>query len=103
LKTDIPRAPDAGASRGRSRRGAGVTTGIVRHIDELGRIVIPIEIRKRFGLTEKDPLEISVRQDTIVLSRPQGMCVFCGSTTELHEHRGRAVCQHCVTELAADR
>jgi transcriptional pleiotropic regulator of transition state genes len=80
-----------------------VTTGIVRRIDELGRIVIPIEIRKRFGLTEKDPLEISVRQDTIVLSRPQGMCVFCGRTTELQEHRGRAVCQQCVTELATDR
>jgi len=79
-----------------------VTTGIVRHIDELGRIVIPIEIRKRFGLTEKDPLEISVRQDTIVLSRPHGMCVFCGRTTELQEHRGREVCQQCVTELAAD-
>jgi transcriptional pleiotropic regulator of transition state genes len=102
LRTDATRAPDAGASRGRSRRGAGVTTGIVRHIDELGRIVIPIEIRKSFGLTEKDPLEISVRQDTIVLSRPHGMCVFCGRTTELHEHRGREVCQQCVAELAAE-
>ena len=102
MKTDIRRAPDAGASRGRSRRRAGVTTGIVRHIDELGRIVIPIEIRKRFGLTEKDPLEISVHKETIVLARPQGMCVFCGRTTGLHEHRGRAVCQQCVTELAAE-
>src|SRR5436190_15258804 len=51
------------------------TTGIVRHIDELGRIVIPIEIRKRFGLNEKDPLEISVRGETILLTRPLLRCV----------------------------
>jgi transcriptional pleiotropic regulator of transition state genes len=76
-------------------------TGIVRHLDELGRIVIPSEIRKRFGLTERDPVEISIRGDTILLSRPQSSCVFCGSEDDLTEHRGRPVCRACVTELAA--
>ncbi|MGH3032154.1 MAG: AbrB/MazE/SpoVT family DNA-binding domain-containing protein, partial [Gaiellaceae bacterium] len=56
------------------------STGIIRHIDELGRIVIPIEIRKRFGLAEKDPLEIFVKDETILLSRPKSACVFCGRT-----------------------
>jgi transcriptional pleiotropic regulator of transition state genes len=78
-----------------------VWTGIVRHIDELGRIVIPSEIRKRFGLAEKDPVEISVRGDTILLSRPQTACVFCGARGDLEEHRGRAVCRDCIDELAA--
>jgi AbrB family transcriptional regulator, transcriptional pleiotropic regulator of transition state genes len=54
----------------RSMRGA-TKTGIIRHIDDLGRIVIPIEIRKRFALGEKDPLEISVKDDVILLSKPQ--------------------------------
>jgi transcriptional pleiotropic regulator of transition state genes len=89
----------AGSAERRGRRRTGGSTGIVRHLDELGRIVIPIEIRKRFGLTEKDPLEISVRNDTIVLSRPQGTCVFCGRTAALREHRGRPVCAPCIAEL----
>ena len=77
-----------------------VQTGIVRHIDELGRIVIPIEIRKRFGFGEKDPVEISVRGDTILLSKPQSACVFCGRNEALEEHRGRSVCRDCMGEIA---
>jgi AbrB family transcriptional regulator, transcriptional pleiotropic regulator of transition state genes len=79
----------------------GVTTGIVRQIDELGRIVIPIEIRKRLGLAEKDPLEISVKGETILLAKANTVCVFCGRDEGLAEHRGRAVCLHCIGELAA--
>jgi AbrB family transcriptional regulator, transcriptional pleiotropic regulator of transition state genes len=79
----------------------GVTTGIVRHIDELGRIVIPIEIRKRLGLAEKDPVEISVKGETILLAKANTVCVFCGRDEGLEEHRGRAVCRHCIGELAA--
>jgi transcriptional pleiotropic regulator of transition state genes len=83
----------------RSTRGVRAT-GIVRHIDELGRIVIPIEIRKRFGLAEKDPLEIFVKEDTIILSRPRESCVFCGRTADVKEHRGRSICFSCISELA---
>jgi AbrB family transcriptional regulator, transcriptional pleiotropic regulator of transition state genes len=94
--------PDTALRTAASRALRGATrTGIVRHIDELGRIVIPIEIRKRLGLAEKDKLEISVKDEVILLSRPQDRCVFCGRETELVEHRGRAVCELCVTELTA--
>lgn len=85
---------------GTPQRGVA-RTGIVRHLDELGRIVIPSEIRKRFGLTERDPVEISVRGETILLSRAHSACVFCGSQEDLAEHRSRPVCRGCVTELAA--
>jgi transcriptional pleiotropic regulator of transition state genes len=88
------------AGRSRSTRGA-TRTGIIRHIDDLGRIVIPIEIRKRFALAEKDPLEISLKDDVILLSKPQTVCVFCGRRSSLREHRGRAVCRNCVAELAS--
>ena len=81
-----------------NQRDAG-RTGIVRHIDELGRIVIPSEIRKRFGFGVKDPVEISVRGETILLSRPQTVCVFCGRDDELSEYRGRCVCLSCIGEL----
>ena len=85
--------------RSRAKRGA-TKTGIIRHIDDLGRIVIPIEIRKRFALGEKDPLEISVKDDVILLSKPQTVCIFCGRRSALQEHRGRAVCLACVNEIA---
>lgn len=84
----------------RNNRARRTTTGIIRHLDELGRIVIPIEIRKRFGLTERDALEITVKDQTILLSRPRSACVFCGSTRSVLEHRGRGVCHDCVAELA---
>lgn len=87
-------------TRKRNRSGK-TTTGIIRHLDELGRIVIPIEIRKRFGLTERDALEIAVKDETILLSRPRSACVFCGSTRTVLEHRGRGVCRTCANELAA--
>jgi transcriptional pleiotropic regulator of transition state genes len=93
-------ARQAMRSATRSPRGV-TTTGIVRHIDELGRIVIPIEIRKSFGLGEKDPLEISVKDETILLSKPQSICVFCGTDDDpLEEYRGRSVCRSCIAELA---
>ena len=87
------------SARLRATRGAK-STGIIRHIDELGSIVIPIEIRKRFGLGEKDPLEISVKDETILLSKPQTSCVFCGRGGDLEVHRGRPVCRSCIAELA---
>lgn len=82
-------------------RGSKTTTGIIRHLDELGRIVIPIEIRKRFGLTERDALEITVKDQTILLNRPRTACVFCGATRSVTEHRGRGVCKACAADIAA--
>ena len=88
------------ATRSGARPTRAGTTGIIRHLDELGRIVIPIEIRKRFGLIEKDPLEISVHGETIVLSKLFETCVFCGADDGLVEFRGRSVCSSCLSDLA---
>jgi transcriptional pleiotropic regulator of transition state genes len=76
--------------------------GVVRRVDELGRIVIPVEIRKRFGIRDRDPLEISVQGDSVVLTRPIGRCVFCSSPDDLTEFRDRSVCADCLTLLRAD-
>jgi AbrB family transcriptional regulator, transcriptional pleiotropic regulator of transition state genes len=76
-------------------------SGVVRRVDHLGRIVIPVEIRKRFGIHERDQLEFSVRGDTVVLSKPHDACVFCGSSEQLGEYRGRSVCAACRGDLSA--
>jgi transcriptional pleiotropic regulator of transition state genes len=78
-------------------------TGIVRHIDDLGRIVIPIEIRKRFGIEKRDPLEIYVKGDRIVLGKVQDTYTFCGRSRDLVEYHGRLVCGSCRGELGTAR
>ena len=74
----------------------------MRRIDELGRIVIPVEIRKRFGIADHDALEISVQGDVIMLQRPHTACVFCGSQDALSVFRDRPVCEVCLDELRGD-
>lgn len=59
------------------------STGIVRRVDELGRIVIPIELRNKLKIEEKDPIEIYVDGSSIILKKYQENCVFCGSTKKL--------------------
>jgi transcriptional pleiotropic regulator of transition state genes len=78
----------------------GKPAGILRHIDELGRIVIPIDIRKRLRLVEKDALEVTVDGEAIVLTKPTATCIFCGASDELERYRDRAVCRGCIGELA---
>ena len=60
------------------------STGIVRKVDELGRIVLPIELRRTFDLNEKDAIEIYTDDDTIILKKFQRTCVFCNSPEDLH-------------------
>jgi AbrB family transcriptional regulator, transcriptional pleiotropic regulator of transition state genes len=76
--------------------------GVVRHVDSLGRIVIPVEIRRRLGIAVSDPLEIGVRGDSVVLSKPHDVCVFCGAATHLTVYRDRNVCGNCRIALAVD-
>ena len=90
------------ATKQSARTRAGQSGGVMRRVDDLGRIVIPVEIRRRFGIEIRDPLEISVRGDTIVLAKPHDACVFCGSRKTLAEFHGRMVCRSCRTELATD-
>jgi transcriptional pleiotropic regulator of transition state genes len=93
------RSREAEAPTGGPHGRAG---GVVRRVDELGRIVIPVEIRKRFGIHERDPLEISVQGDSVVLTRPIGACVFCSSVDGLTEFRERSICASCLALLRAD-
>jgi AbrB family transcriptional regulator, transcriptional pleiotropic regulator of transition state genes len=80
-------------------RARGHIGGVVRRVDELGRIVIPVEIRRMYGLEFHDPLEITVRGDTIMLSRPRTECVICGSSRGLSGFRERMVCAECRAGL----
>ncbi len=75
------------------------STGIVRKVDDLGRIVIPIEMRRTLGIAEKDPLEIYVDQDSIVLKKYSPVCMFCGSERDNIEYRGKHICRKCISWL----
>jgi AbrB family transcriptional regulator, transcriptional pleiotropic regulator of transition state genes len=74
-------------------------TGMTRKVDDLGRIVIPAEMRKSFGIKEGDRLDISVEGEQIILARIQDACVFCRSAADLKEFKERMVCASCMTEL----
>lgn len=74
-------------------------TGIVRKVDELGRIVIPIELRRTMDIDLRDAVEIFVDGDKIVLKKKKEACVFCGKTDELETVKGKAVCKSCIKEL----
>ncbi len=75
------------------------STGIVRKIDDLGRIVLPIELRRGLGIEDRDPVEIFVQDDTIILRRFAPSCIFCGSDADLCEHQGKNVCAECREAL----
>lgn len=77
-------------------------TGIVRKLDELGRVVIPVEIRRGLDLQEKDPLEIFVDGDQIILRKYQPDCVFCGDAA-VTTFKGKNLCQDCLDTIAANR
>lgn len=78
------------------------STGIVRRADMLGRIVIPIELRKTLGIAVKDPLEIFVDNETIVLKKYEPGCLFCGSIDHLKRHNDRLVCKECINKMASE-
>lgn len=75
------------------------STGIVRKIDELGRIVLPIEIRKVLEIKEKDSVEIFTDGDRIVLSKYQPSCNFCGNVSDIVYFEGKRICKDCIEKL----
>ena len=76
------------------------STGIVRKVDELGRIVLPIELRRTLDIDVRDPLEIYIEgNDTIILKKYQPTCVFCGESNGIRTFRGKNVCEACVKAL----
>ena len=79
------------------------STGIVRKIDELWRIVLPVELRRSLGISERDALEIYVDGSSIVLKKVRSSCVFCDGTRDIRTFRGRNICGKCLRELRADQ
>ena len=73
-------------------------TGIVRQVDDLGRIVLPIELRRIMDINIKDPLEIYVDEDAIILKKYQCGCAFCGNTNVIN-YKGKNICHDCIREM----
>jgi len=76
------------------------STGIVRRVDELGRVVLPMELRNNFEITEKDPMEIYVEGNCIILKKYEIDCIFCGDTNKLTDYKDKMVCGKCLTKLS---
>lgn len=77
------------------------STGIVRRMDDLGRVVIPIELRRTLDIAEKDPLEIYVDGNMIILKKYEPACIFCGESRDVVQYRGKNVCSACMKDIAA--
>ena len=75
------------------------STGIVRKVDELGRIVLPIEMRRTLDIAEKDSLEIYVEGSSVILKKYKPSCVFCDGTKDVSVFRDKNVCSRCMREL----
>lgn len=75
------------------------STGIVRKVDELGRIVLPIELRRTLDIAVKDALEIYVDEGTIILKKYEPSCIFCGNSKDVISFKGKNICPKCLEEL----
>ena len=79
------------------------STGIVRKVDELGRIVLPIELRRTLDIAERDALEIYVDGSAIVLRKYRPSCVFCDSVKDVSVFKGKNICPKCLRELRSGK
>lgn len=75
------------------------STGIVRKVDELGRVVIPIELRRTLQISEKDALEIYVDGEKIILKKYEPACIFCGNADGVRHFREKNICIDCLREM----
>ena len=76
------------------------STGVVRKVDELGRVVLPIELRRNLDINEKDDLEIFVDEDRIILKKYEPADIFNGSMDDLIDYKGKKVAKKTILELA---
>ena len=74
-------------------------TGIVRKVDELGRIVLPMELRRTLGILKEDPVEIFVDESNIILRKYEPACIFCGSAVDVKNIHNKNICRKCLDEL----
>ncbi len=75
------------------------STGIVRKVDELGRIVLPIELRRTLGIEEKDRIEIFVDGESIILRKYQAACIFCDNAKDIINYKGKNICPDCIRAM----
>ena len=75
------------------------TTGVIRQLDSLGRIVLPIELRRTLGIGAKDMLEIFVEGNSVILHKYEPDCLFCGSSRDLTNYKDKMICVRCLKEL----
>ncbi len=75
------------------------TTGVIRQLDSLGRIVLPIELRRTLDIGPKDMLEIFVEENTVILRKYEPDCFFCGSSRSLVQYKDKMICSNCLKEL----
>lgn len=75
------------------------STGIVRQVDELGRIVLPMELRRTLGIQKKDSLEIYVDNDAVILKKYAPACIFCDSASDVIDFKGKTICKKCIAEM----
>lgn len=78
------------------------TTGLVRNVDDLGRIVVPKEYRNALGINAGDGMEILVIGDRVMLQKCRDSCIFCGAEDDLRLYRGKPVCPRCAAALRGD-
>lgn len=76
------------------------SVGIVRKVDDLGRIVIPVELRKKFDIEIKDSMEIYTEEDCIILKKYQPACIFCGDAKNIFQFNGKNICPSCAKAMA---
>lgn len=75
------------------------STGIVRRIDNLGRVVLPIELRRIFSIDKEDPVEIFVDDNFIMLKKYQPACIFCNDAKDVVNYKGKNICKKCLEEI----
>ena len=72
---------------------------IVRRIDELGRVVIPMELRRVLDINEKDPVEIFAESDRIIVKKYTPTCLFCGNANNIIDFKNKLICEECLDLL----
>ena len=75
------------------------TTGMIRQLDSLGRVVLPIELRRTLDIRTRDMLEILVEGNSIILRKYESNCHFCGSSTGLTSFKDKMICRRCLGEI----
>lgn len=96
---DINRYKTLSKVEGRKEEITLKSTGIVRKVDELGRIVLPIELRRTLDIAVRDEIEIYLDDDKVILKKYEPSCIFCTASRNLVSYRGRNVCMECIRHM----